>query len=171
MAEPLIVGLGKPLRRDDGVGYLTALELQERGFPAIAVLQPLPELALELAKARIVLFLDGDVSLQPGQIHLQHLEPCRVRLRTDLPPSAMLYTSHQSASHSLGVEGLLELSKTLTGQSPAAYGLSMGIADTGYGEGFSPQILAAYNDYLKQALHFLEHHARTEPGLELAGPR
>ena len=172
MAEPLIVGLGNPLRCDDGVGYQAALELQDRGFPAIAMIQPLPELALELASANPVLFLDADVSLQAGQIRLQKIEPRRVRLRTESPPMAMVSTPNQAESftHTLGVEGLLALTNTLTGKSPKAFALSLGVADTGHGEGFSPQVLAAYNEYLKQAVAFLENHARTEPRLEPAGP-
>lgn len=179
MAESLIVGLGNSLRRDDGVGYQAALDLEAQGFSAIAALQLLPEFALELARARKVLFLDADLSISPGIIRFRQLLPGASSATathelyscTDSPDPGSMPQEAEPLTHNLGVEGLLNLTQTLTGRSPKAYALSLGVADIGHGEGFSPQVLAAYGEYLKVALAFLEHHARTEPRSEPVGPR
>lgn len=136
----LLVGLGNPLCRDDGVGYRAALELESQGFPAIALTQPLPELAHDLAQAERVIFLDADVSLPPGEISLRAACP----------------TESETLSHNLAPEGLLALAGVVSGRIPASHVLSLGVADLSYGEGFSPQVAAAFAEYLRQAQALLE---------------
>lgn len=131
----LVIGLGNPLRRDDGVGYRAALELEQQGLPALAVCQLLPELADRLAQTSQVLFLDADLSLRPGTIYLRRLAQ---------PEAGVL-------SHGLSPAGLLQLSLALYGHAPAAYLLSMGISDLGYGEGFSLVVEAAFPAFLQLA--------------------
>jgi hydrogenase maturation protease len=57
----LVIGIGNPLRGDDGVGWwLAAWVRRQRPTPMVRrVPQLVPELALELAVARRVLFVDA----------------------------------------------------------------------------------------------------------------
>jgi hydrogenase maturation protease len=57
----LVIGVGNPLRGDDGVGWWLARQVQGTGAGPLVrlVLQLTPELALEVAAARRVLVVDA----------------------------------------------------------------------------------------------------------------
>lgn len=135
----LLIGLGNPLRRDDGVGYKAALELQDQGYKALALTQPLPELVLQLAKAREVIFLDADLSSPPGTICLREAKP-----------------TLSQANHTFTPEGLLALAQYFGPRQAKVKVLSLGVEDLGLGEGFSPKVQAAFPEYLYRARTLLE---------------
>ncbi len=138
--KPTIVGFGNPLRRDDGVGYRAAVELEELGYPAHAFLQPLPELALEVANSQIVIFLDAEVTVAPGEI----------RFREGVPAASFDW------NHAFTPEAILKLAGELEGCYPKSFVLSIGVADLGFGEGFSPQVESAYAEYIYRAKALVE---------------
>lgn len=55
----LVIGIGNPLRGDDGVGWWLAQRAERAGSLVRLVPQLTPELALEVAAARRVLFVDA----------------------------------------------------------------------------------------------------------------
>lgn len=64
VVEALVVGYGNDLRGDDRAGRIVASLIEEADLPGVAVLaqsQLTPELALEVAKADIVVFVDASV--------------------------------------------------------------------------------------------------------------
>lgn len=65
----LVIGLGNPLRNDDGVGWWLAQRAEsQRAAPRVLMVQQLtPELSLELAVVRRVLFLDAWLVAAEGQ--------------------------------------------------------------------------------------------------------
>jgi len=136
----LLIGFGNPLRRDDGVGYRAALELENQGYAALALTQPLPELALALAEAEEVIFLDADGSLPPGTIGLRKAQPI---------------AANQS-NHAFAPEELLALAMFLFEHQPNVRVLSLGVEDLGFGEGFSPKVQVAFPEYVRQARSMVE---------------
>lgn len=136
----LWIGFGNPLRRDDGVGARAAQILAAEGLPAQAFFQPLPELAVEIAAARRVVFLDADLELAPGVVRLRALEPAAC----------------SPWSHRLDAAGLLSLAATLDGERPEAWVVSIGILDVGIGEGLSAPVEAGLDELLARARHFAE---------------
>ena len=58
----LVIGYGNELRRDDGLGPRVAASLAGPGVRALAVRQLTPELAEEVATARLVVFVDARVN-------------------------------------------------------------------------------------------------------------
>jgi len=133
----LVIGIGNPLRRDDGIGPRVALALEGRpSVSAWAVQQLVPELALRLGQASRVLFVDSEV----GGEGLR-LERVAARSRGD--------------GHDLEPDGLLALAVEAFGEAPEAWVLSVPGADYGYGEGLSdraasslPAAIAAATDWL-----------------------
>lgn len=86
----LLIGIGNPLRGDDGVAALLLEELAEEwrasrtaGVELHAVHQLTPELAAAVAGARRVLFVDACVSPQTVEPWIERLASLEV-----LPPSA-----------------------------------------------------------------------------------
>lgn len=148
----LWIGFGNPLRRDDGVGSRAAQILAAEGLSAQACFQPLPELAVEIAAARRVVFLDADLELAPGVVRLRALAPA--------PCSPW--------SHRLDAAGLLSLAATLAGKRPEAWLVSIGILDAGVGEGLSAPVEAGLDELLTRARRFaddgwLPSDATTQP--------
>lgn len=123
----LAIGLGSTLRRDDGVGARAAEALAAEGLPARALLQPLPELALELAALDRVIFLDADLGAAPGALQVRAVAP----------------RDGSGASHGLDPAAVLALCHALSGRAPEAWVISVGVADVGLGETLSEAVAGA----------------------------
>lgn len=66
----LFIGYGNPLLGDDGAGPCVAASLRRRGLHAIAVPQLTPELADVIRRARLVIFIDANTALGPGEVRI-----------------------------------------------------------------------------------------------------
>lgn len=136
-ARVLIIGYGNPLRSDDGLGCHAAHLLHqqyacESGLAIIACQQLTPELALHLAPAERVIFLDAACPtphLPPGCIRCQQLVPVAPR--------------SQSSTHHLHPAALLACAHLLYGAAPVAFLLSVAGSSFAYGSSFSPPVAAA----------------------------
>lgn len=127
----LVIGIGNPLRGDDGVGWRLAEEL---GPPHQAVHQLTPECAALLAGAERVLFVDAWCAEPlPSAPLLAELLPADTRLTA---------AAGSAFSHHLSPEALLAISQQLYGRCPQAWQLLVPAAQFGHGEGFSAQLLA-----------------------------
>ena len=140
MSACLVVGVGNPLRRDDGVGPRAALALAAEGWPARALHQPVPELALELAGVDRAVFLDADRRVPPGAIEVRRITP----------------RTRALASHALDFEDVLALAEALGGRAPAAWVVSIGAADFAIGEGLSAPLEAAFEAVLARVRSLLD---------------
>ena len=95
MAEILVVGYGNDLRSDDGAGRVVASRIETANLPGVVVRsqsQLTPELALDITRADLVVFVDANVDceemtvqpVQPGQRGPQsmshHIDPARLLL-------------------------------------------------------------------------------------------
>ncbi len=118
----LIIGYGNELRGDDAAGPLAARELADRGFDALAVHQLMPELAERIAAARVVVFLDADASVTPGEVLVEPLA---------------LTGEHPPLGHYASSAGLLSLVRLVYGASPDAWLVRIGVETFDFGEALS----------------------------------
>ena len=135
---PLVIGIGNPLRRDDGVGWRLAAEwglLQgnDRRAEALAVQQLLPELAETVAKRERVLFIDAAVD--DGSRADSGDGPWLQPLHADGGDGGGL-----SRSHSLEPALLLALAAELYGHSPEAHRLLLIARQMAHGTAFSAPV-------------------------------
>lgn len=110
----LVVGLGNPLRGDDGVGEAVVARLDALGRAGIetALVQaPVPELAETASRCRGVVFVDASVALAPGEIRTSRLTPDRTAA---------------SFSHELSPRGVLAIAEVLYGSAPPAWLVEIG---------------------------------------------
>lgn len=135
---PLVIGIGNPLRRDDGVGWRLAAEwglLRGDEAPArvLAVQQMLPELAETLSRHDRVLFIDatstGSCRAEPADgPWLQPLSPDRSG------DGAGIF------SHRFDPAVLLALAAELYGHSPRAHRLLLMGRQMTHGTAFSAAV-------------------------------
>jgi hydrogenase maturation protease len=130
MRKTLIIGIGNPLRRDDGVGWHIAQKLQDElssdDVEVVAAHQLLPEFVEKLRDVERVIFIDAQVGDCPGSILQRKIEAAE-------NPSA-------SFSHDFDIPTLLAFAKTFYGRVPEAYLLTITGADFSTGEGFSEAV-------------------------------
>ena len=147
MAEVLILGLGNPLRGDDGAGWRVASEMalrfDGRSIEAIPCHQLTPELAERLAAVKRVIFVDAAAGSQPGLIRCEAVPG---------EPAPLL-----ALSHHLSPAVLLEFTRKMYGASPEAVQVTVTGQNFAYAENLSasveealPQLLCAVE---KLALH------------------
>lgn len=130
----LVIGIGNPLRGDDGVGALLAeqaavLTAVEPGGPVAvrSVQQLTPELAEELARLDAVLFIDAWAAPAGALPLLQPLAPAR---------------ASSAASHHLDPAALLAVCRVLYGRTPEAQVLLVPAYTFEHGTALSPQLQA-----------------------------
>jgi hydrogenase maturation protease len=143
----LVIGVGNPLRADDGVGPFVAGAVaawQAPGVRALAVHQLLPEHAAELSGVGRLIVVDAWVTEQPdAAVRVERVAPAG--------PGADL-------SHRLDVGGLLALARVLGGTEPETWVVAVPVTDLGAGEALS----AAARNNAAAALRLIA--ARLFPG-------
>ncbi len=136
-----MVGLGNPLRRDDGAGIVASRRLRATLPPAIVVRESSADVAELLAvfsAAQQVILIDAVVDLPEGQV-------CRLE-----GPEFSLPSLPSTSSHALTLTQIIDLGRAL-GQLPASlviYGI--GASDVGPGEGLSANVDAAVTEVVQR---------------------
>ncbi len=144
MAEPvrpvLVIGFGNTLRSDDGVGWLLAGEVEatpEPGLEVRQVQQLTPELAADVARARLVIFLDARIQASSGRDVGPRDSQNRVSIETVIP------TGDAPLMHGLTPGHLLALACALYGKSVPARVVSILVDSLDLGDKLSPQVSRA----------------------------
>ena len=155
MAEVLILGIGNPLRGDDGVGWRAASELASR-FEAhhVEVLrchQLTPELAERVAAAGRVIFIDVVLGSEPGLIDCRTLQAEAA--------------SYSALSHHLAPSRLLGYTQNLFGVCPEAVQITVSVQSFDYGERFSPAVKRAFPQLLCTIETIVRSRAPSQPRL------
>jgi hydrogenase maturation protease len=134
MTNALVIGIGNPLRGDDGAGALLAEQAAvmtaahgARPVAVRSVQQLTPELAAELAGLDAVLFIDAWAGADGGQAALVAVHPVIATPR----------------SHHLEPGALLTLAQTLYGHAPRAHLLRVPAQAFGHGIALSEQLQRA----------------------------
>lgn len=126
----LVVGVGNTLRGDDGVGWraIASLAADPRlaGARLLTRHQLTPELAADLADARIAIVIDAraDGRAQPGTVSVHRVDPGD-------PPRW---------SHHLDPGALAGLAKALYGATPPVFLVTVSGATFGLGDDLSPAL-------------------------------
>lgn len=157
----LVLGIGNPLRGDDGVGALLAEQAARSAVAAACpvavrwVQQLTPELALDLADRQAVLFIDAALPLSASataQASLETVEP--------------LVAAGSLDSHRLEPAQLLAISALLYGRRPRAALLRVPAAALGHGTALSPALRAR----LPRARRLLRQWLREQAGAAEVDP-
>lgn len=136
--HPLVIGIGNPLRGDDGIGALLADQVGGR-----SVQQLTPELAADLAELEAVLFIDAWLSPLGAAPEL-----------TEIAPAA-----GPAESHRLEPAQLLAISQALYGRSPQAHLLRVPAYGFDHGTALSVELLAALPAARALLQRWLARHA------------
>jgi hydrogenase maturation protease len=85
-AGVLVVGYGNSLRGDDGVGWhaasLLATDPRLAGAQVLAQHQLLPELAVDVSRASLVVLVDAAADGDPGAVSVRRVQPRRTETAT-----------------------------------------------------------------------------------------
>ena len=107
--KSLVIGYGNSLRSDDGIGIRVADIVASWQLPEIsslALTQLTPEIATDLTKVDLVIFVDACSTTNTNTVKLSNLEP------TNQP---------SIRSHFSNPQALLSLTQTLYGKCPQAW--------------------------------------------------
>jgi hydrogenase maturation protease len=122
----LIIGIGNPLRSDDGLGWIVAEQLfQDREVDCSihAVHQLTPELAEGMALARLTIIIDASHEGEPGELHVRPLSP-----------SAQPGPTGPIGTHYTTPEELAALTATIYGYCPPVVVVTLTGANFALGE-------------------------------------
>lgn len=143
--KALVIGIGNPLRGDDGVGW-AVIEALADGAEACEVTagaqhQLLPELIDTIHDATAVIFVDATVEGELGAISVTSIQPA-----SDGPAS----------SHQLQPAVLLALGVELYGRMPPATLITIAGQEFGYEEKLSPPVQQSVAKALRQVYKVIE---------------
>lgn len=122
----LIIGIGNPLRSDDGLGWAVAELLSHDCNPGCdirTVHQLTPELAQEMAAAHLVVMIDASHEGEPGELRIRPLS-------LSAQPGAV-------GTHYTTPEELAALTAVVYGQCPPVVIVTMTGTNFSIGEQFS----------------------------------
>ena len=129
MPRVLVLALGNPLRSDDGLGWRAADELRKTASQSkveiLKVHQLTPELAENVSRAALVIFVDAAARGEPGTLNCDRV---------------LASAAEPASSHSFTPAALLQVATTLYGASPAAFLVSVAGKSFEHGEFVSPEV-------------------------------
>ena len=132
-AKALVVGYGNALRADDGLGrHAAALLANDPRLAGTAVFQRhqlMPELALEVSAAALVVLVDASQGLPAGTFAVTQVERAS--------------DTGVTWSHHLDPSSLVALSHELYGRAPDVFLVSAGVDSLELGDRLSPLVEAA----------------------------
>jgi len=124
--RPLIIGIGNPLRSDDGLGWAVAQQLSQDGdmdCDIRTVHQLTPELAQWMAVANLIVMIDASYEGEPGELRIRPLS---------LPAQPGAVGTHYTTP-----EELVALTVAIYGHCPRVVVVTMTGANFGLGEQLS----------------------------------
>jgi hydrogenase maturation protease len=128
--EPLIIAYGNPLRGDDGAGPYAASLLSRddaaESWQIVICQQLTPEMAEAIAGASVVVFVDADSDLKPGEVAVRFLDPASEGVHPIM--------------HQLDAASLLGWARTLFGRAPAAWVVGIGAESFELRESLTPAV-------------------------------
>jgi Ni,Fe-hydrogenase maturation factor len=124
--KALVVGLGSPLRRDEGIGLWVAQHLEDvPGVEVLAVWGLTPELIPNVATSDLVVFVESRPG--SGPVRWERIQPGR----------------RHSLGASLSPQEILAWAGHLFSSYPEAWRVTVPARDISDGSGFSPRTLRA----------------------------
>ncbi len=136
MARVLVIGIGNPLRSDDGLGWTVAEQLSARSENNLQVLkvhQLTPELAEAISEVDLTILVDAGAHGTPGTLTCDPVSVSEADLRF---------------SHDVTPATLIQMAKTLYGKAPLAYLICVAGQTFEHGEFLSPEMTAAVSQVI-----------------------
>lgn len=131
----LVIGIGNPLRGDDGIGWFVAESLANRSdVDALPAHQLMPELARTISKYSTIIFVDACFGCDDIEIEIASIES---------DSAAMLH------SHSMSPHDVLQMSFLLFGSRPKAWIIHIPVTNCDQGHGMSDRSLSMANHALE----------------------
>lgn len=142
----LILGIGNPLRGDDAVGWLAAERLAATIHdPRVEIVpchQLMPEMAEQVARADIVIFIDASKTGAPGTWRMEELPPPN--------PAAP-----GPVTHHFDPPALLAWALALHKRAPRAFAISIPGESFDCSEQLSALVAKAFGEVLGRLDHWL----------------
>jgi hydrogenase maturation protease len=154
----LVVGYGNRLRSDDGAGpaaaLLLAVDPRLAGVDVRAAHQLTPELAMDVSSARLVVLIDAEDGLPPGDVAVRPVEPPP----SEAGPSYVGSPAARPMSHHLDPEGLLGLASSLYGSAPPTSLVTIGTGSLDLGEHLTPPVQAGVARAVQVVIDLVQEH-------------
>ena len=145
----LVVGYGNALRTDDGVGWHAAGCLAEdprlAGATVLQRHQLMPELALDISAASVVVLVDASHGPVPGTFLVTQVEQAS--------------GAGTTWSHHLSPPSLVALAHELYGRAPDVFLVSCGVESLEMGDRLSPALEAALPRLVDTVVELVASHA------------
>jgi hydrogenase maturation protease len=151
----LVVGFGNVLRSDDGVGFATVEKLEadprlvsarESGQLTIVWAQQLtPELAVDFAAADVVVLVDANVDLAPGEIRVEAVDA----------GSGAGAGAGPGMTHHVDATSVAAMARDLFGGEPAVWVVGVGPESLDVGEELTPVVAAALPPIVETVVQLL----------------
>jgi len=141
----VLIGVGNPYRRDDGIGPALAVALEALDLAGVTVLTSDGEPSRLLdawAGARLAIVVDAERpgGAEPGQIR---------RFAGDVPADG---DSVSASTHGLGITEAIALGQALDRRPERLVVFAVAAEDVGYGEHLSQPVTAALPELTRQVL-------------------
>jgi hydrogenase maturation protease len=145
----VVVGYGNALRTDDGLGWYAADRLaSDPRLAAVTVLQRhqlMPELALDISAAALVVLVDASHDLAAGTVTVTPVEPASDATTT--------------WSHHLSPPSVVALAHELYGRAADVFLVSCGVESTEMGDRLSPAVEAALSQVVDAVVELIASRA------------
>lgn len=149
----LVIGYGNTLRTDDGLGWYAAERLADDprldGATVIGRHQLTPELALDVSRAALVVFVDASHGPPAGAVTIEAVP----RTGSSAAPS----------SHRLTPASLVALAGELYGRTPDVILVGVGVASLDHGDRLSPVVEASLARVVDAVAELVAERAGTLP--------
>lgn len=143
-AGAVVIGMGNPYRRDDGIGPAVAAAVDALLLPDVRVLNCAGEMTQILdawAGAGTAVVIDAAAGGTPGRVR---------RCTLDEFDEATPYSSHE-----LSLAKTYELARALDRAPGSVVVVTIDVTDTGYGEGLSAVVASALPEAVDVVLRIL----------------
>ncbi len=152
----LVIGLGNPLRGDDGVGSRVVAELNRRGLPERVEALDMGTGGLDLLRVlegqrRVVIVDAADVGREPGRF-----------VRFTLDEARLIYATNQLSFHHAGLGEVFALCDALGRELPQVVIFGVQPAEIGWGEGLSPPVESGLQTLIDTVLEEIERNDEGE---------
>lgn len=145
----VVIGVGNTFRRDDGIGPAVAAAIARRRPPGVTVLSCAGEMTQIMdawADARVAVVVDAATGGEPGEVRR-----CGLDDFVDATP----YSSHE-----LSLRTTFDLAQALDRAPAAVVVVTVGVTDTGHGEGLTPPVADALDRAADVVLGILVEHGQ-----------
>lgn len=144
----VVIGVGNPFRRDDGVGPAVVHRLRRRHLPGVALVESDGE-----PTQLLDLWADVDLAIVVDAVRLAQPVPGRIHRRSLRHPSTPRMTF--ANSHSIDLGEAVALAAALDRLPPALRLYAVEAADTSVGVGLSPAVAVAATELVEELVREL----------------